>query len=119
VAAAPPGEGPRRRKGEMRPDGGVRLKVDEEPLGVVIPLVPPAVEPRVCAVQKNRRPAMEASELVLVAITFLLVSLLFAVAHHIVQHPWSVGNNPPIPTTVSQSIVLNPAAGESASRTTR
>jgi hypothetical protein len=85
----------------MRSDGGVRLKADEEPLGVVVPLVPRAVEPTACAVQKSRRrPATEVSELVLLAITFLLTGLLFAVGYHIVQQPWSVANSPPIPSTL-------------------
>ena len=100
----------------MRPDAGVRLKVkvDEEPLGVVIPL-PRAVEPRAYTVEKHRRRAIEASEVVLVAITFVLMGLLFGVAHHIVQHPWVVVRAP-IPTTmIPQEIVLNPGAGESAS----
>jgi len=103
----------------MRSNGGVRLKLNEEPRTVVIPLPLRVAEPRACRVQKHRRPAMETSELVLVVITLLLMGLLFAAAHHIVQHPWSVANTPPIPTTVSQSIVLNPAEGELASRTIR
>ena len=65
-------------------------------------------------VQKSLRPAIEASELALLAITFLLMSLLFAVAHRVVQRPWSATISPPIPTTVSQSISLNPAESESA-----
>ena len=98
----------------MRPDGGVRLKLDEEPRAVVIPLAPRAATLRASAVQKSRRPAIEASELALVAITILLMSLLFAVAHRVVQRPWSATISPPIPTTVSQSISLNPAESESA-----
>ena len=104
----------------MRPDGGVRLKLDGEPRAVVIPLAPRAATLKASMVQKSPRPAIEASELALLAITFLLMSLLFAVAHRVVQHPWSVANSPPpIPTTVSQSISLNPAEGESVSRTVR
>ena len=100
----------------MRPDGGVRLKLDEEPRAVVIPLAPRAATLKASMVQKSLRPAIEASELALLAITLLLMSLLFAVAHRVVQHPWSVANSPPIPTTMSQSIVLNPVEGESAAR---
>jgi len=90
----------------MRPDGGVRLKLDEEPRAVVIPLAPRAATLRASAVQKSRRPAIEASELALVAITILLMSLLFAVAHHIVQHPSSVANSPPIPITMTPPPLL-------------
>src|SRR5439155_12242816 len=103
----------------MRPDGGVRLKLDEEPRAVVIPLARRAGTLAASTVQNSRRPAIEASELARVAITFLLMSLLFAVAHRVVQHPWSATMSPPIPTTMSQSISLNPAEGESASRIVR
>ena len=103
----------------MRPDGGVRLKFDEEPRAVVIRLAPRATTPRARAVQKSRRPAIQGSELALVAVLFLLMSLLFAVAHRVVQRPWSVMASPPLPTTMSQSIVLNPAGGDAASRTVR
>ena len=103
----------------MRPDGGVRLKLDEQPRAVVIRPAPRAATLKASMVQKSRRPAIEASELALVAITFVLMSLLFAVAHRVVQHPWSVAGSPPIPTTMSQSISLNPAEGESASRIVR
>ena len=98
----------------MRPDGGVRLKLDEEPRAVVIPFAPRAATLKASMVQKSPRPAIEASELALLAITFLLMSLLFAVAHRVVQRPWSATISPPIPTTVSQSISLNPAESESA-----
>ena len=103
----------------MRPDGGVRLKLDEEPRAVVIPLAPRAATLKASMFQKSPRPAIEASELALLAITLLLMSLLFAVAHRVVQHPWSATISPPIPTTMSQSISLNPAEGESAPRTVR
>ena len=101
----------------MRPDGGVRLKLDEKPRAVVIPLALRAATLGASTVQKSRRPAIEASELALVAITFLLMSVLFAVAHRVVQRPWSATISPPIPTTMAQSISLNRAEGESVSRT--
>ena len=59
----------------MRPDGGVRLKLDEEPRAVVIPLAPRAATRKASMVQKSPRPAIEASELALLAITLLLMSL--------------------------------------------
>ena len=103
----------------MHSSGGVRLKLKEEPRTVVIPPSPRPASLKAITVQKHRRPAIEASELVLAAITLLLMGLLFAVAHHIVQHPWVVVRAP-IPTTmISQSIVLNPAEGASASGNVR
>ena len=103
----------------MRPDGGVRLKLDEEPRAVVIPLARRAATLAASTVQNSRRPAIETSELALVAITFFLMSLLLAVAHYIVQHPWSVAGSPPIPTTMSQSVILNTAEGDSVAKTVR
>jgi hypothetical protein len=104
----------------MRSKGGVRLKLYEEPRTVVIPLAQRAATLRANTVQKKRRPAIEASELAFVAVTLILMSFLFAVAHRIVQHPWSVANSPPGASAMSpQSIVLNPTEGDSASRTAR
>ena len=88
----------------MHAKNAVRLNFDEERRAtVVIPL------PHAAQVQKSQPPGIQASELGLVAITFILMGLLFAAAHHVVQHPWVVASAP-IPTMmISQEIVLNPA----------
>jgi len=88
----------------MHARDGVRLNFDEERRAtVVIPL------PHAAQVQKSQPPGIQASELGLVAVTLVLMGLLFAVTHRVVQYPWVVASAP-IPTTmISQEIVLNPA----------
>ena len=89
----------------MHAKDGVRLKLDEERAPVVIPLAPQGVQRER---QNGERPGIQASELGLVAITLVLIGLLFALAHRVVQHPWVVASAP-MPTMISQEIVLNPA----------